>query len=360
MTKRSLAPSLALMAAMDLPVGTDVPDWVHLTPGQGEVATYDARGPYHVKDAQAVVAASLADPRGMLIDANHATDIAAPKGGDAPAHGWIKALEARADGIWAQVDWNASGRALLADRAYRGISPVIEHLPDGTVLRILRASLTNVPNFRNLTALNMESSVPLSLNARLATLLGLAATATDDQIVAAIPKPDTALQSQIAEIGTALGVDGGDATAVLAAAQAAKADAKAAKGSDAVVTALQATVSQLTTSLNALTASTTLAAATSFVDGEINKGRVGVKPLRDHYIAMHQQDAARVEKEIGAMPVLGPSGLGNTPPPSTDVKLATQSDVTAAANKYLVAQKAAGNDITFTQAVQAVALEGRA
>ena len=57
-----------------------------------------------------------------------------------------------------------------------------------------------------------------------------------------------------------------------------------------------------------------MAAATGFVDAAIKAGRVSVKPLRDHYIAMHQEDPARVEKEIGGMPILGASGITAQPP----------------------------------------------
>ena len=312
MSKGSPTPLVALAAAIDLPDSAGAPEWVHLLPtAQGEIQTYDNRGPYTVADMAAVIAASMQSERGMPIDENHAIDTAMQNGTGAPARGWIKELQARADGLWGRVEWTRAGAELLADRAYRGISPVFNHLTDKTITRVLRASLTNKPNLMGLTSLNTETTMNM---AAIAKALGLGDDATEEAIIAAIgnqKKTDDApaLQSQMSAIGVALGIEGGDPAAILAA-------AKSAKGGNDVVTALQAEVTSLTTTLNSLTATATLAAATTFVDGEIKKGRAGVKPLRDHYIAMHQENPARVEKEIGMMPVLGAGGHSFTQPPA--------------------------------------------
>ncbi len=139
----------------------DVPSWIMLLPA-GEIRTADGRGPYRLDDATALQA-SLAAAGGRLpVDENHSTDLAAPKGGPSPARGWIVALEARADGVWGQVEWTEPGKALLAERAYRHISPVITHLKDGTVTGLLRASLTNRPNLRGLAALHQEEDMDFS------------------------------------------------------------------------------------------------------------------------------------------------------------------------------------------------------
>jgi hypothetical protein len=147
----------------------------------------------------------------------------------------------------------------------------------------------------------------------IAKALGLGDDASEEAIIAAIGKmkkpDDTAMQSQLTAIGAALGIEGGDPAAILVA-------AKSAKGGNDVVTALQAEVTTLTTSLNSLTTASKLNAATTFVDGEIKKGRQNVKPLREHYIAMHQEDSARVEKEIGMFAILGPSGHAFAQPPA--------------------------------------------
>jgi phage I-like protein len=117
-------PAVALCAALDLPAAAEAPEWVHLLPAGPLVKTRAGRGPYRLDDPAAVVARSLelAGVRGAVLDQNHSTDLAAPLGQPAPARGWITSFEARADGIWGKVDWTGPGKALMADRAYRGIS----------------------------------------------------------------------------------------------------------------------------------------------------------------------------------------------------------------------------------------------
>ncbi len=341
--KTSAIPLVALAAAIDLPDSAEAPVWVHLLPAaQGDIQTYDNRGPYKVADMAAVIAASMQSERGMPIDENHAIDTAMQNGTGAPARGWIKELQARTDGLWGRVEWTKAGAELLVDRAYRGISPVFNHLADKTITRVLRASLTNKPNLMGLTSLNTETTMNM---AAIAKALGLGDDATEEAIIAAIgrmKKADDApaMQTALAEIGVALGIEGSDPAAILAA-------ARAAKGGNAVITALQTEVSQLTTSLNAITAATSLAAATNFVDAAIKAGRVSVKPLRDHYIAMHQEDPARVEKEIGGMPILGASGITAQPPIAGGEITSLNAEQTAVAEqlgispeKFLAALKA--------------------
>lgn len=306
------AAHIALMAALPLPAPVEgaAPDWVHLLPASGAVDTYDGRGPYHLGDIPAVIAASLSDPRGLPIDENHATDLAAPEGREAPARGWIVELQARADGIWGRVEWTTAGAALVADRAYRGISPVlaIDRRDRKSVLAIRRASLVNIPNLRGLTALNQETS--MSLMERLIEKLGLTAGASEDDVVAAAAPigTDTALQSALTEIGTALGVAGSDTAAVILAAK------SAAKAKPAEITALQQQLAGVTTELNTIKAGAARKEAERVVDAEIQRGRVGVLPLRDHYVTRHMANPAEVEKELAVLPVLMAGGIAALPP----------------------------------------------
>lgn len=205
-----------LCAALPLPdAGQDkpAPDWIHLLPA-GSFSGTDGRGPYHDKDADRLVEASLEAMAGSgVVDENHATDLATPKGEPAPARGWITALEARTDGIWGKVDWTRAGLALLADRAYRHISPVIMHLKDGTVTAILRASLVNKPNLRGLAALNQET--PMDFMDKLRAALGLGDDADEAAVIAGIDaaKGGTALQAALDDvlgpIAKAAGLDSG-------------------------------------------------------------------------------------------------------------------------------------------------------
>lgn len=302
---------IALCAAADVNAANGVPDWVHLLPtASGTITSFDGRGPYQIADAVAVINASLANPRGMPIDENHATDLAAPEGRPAPARGWIVELQARDDGIWGRVEWTDEGRALVEGRAYRGISPVLSlnAADKKTVKAILRASLVNQPNLCGLTALHQETT--MDLLKKLAALLGLPETATEDEVMAAIKakiEGDVpALQSALAEIGVAMGIEGGkDVAAICAAAKA--------FGKDTTV-ALQAQLAQVTTDLNTLREAGAKQTATAFVDQAIRDGRVGVSPLRDHYISRHMSDPNSVELEIGALPKISGTLLPNQPP----------------------------------------------
>lgn len=136
-------PQLALLQSMTLP-DDKVAEWVHLLPS-GTIATVDGRGPYSVANAAEVIAASFLDRKKLPIDENHAIDLAAPRGEASPARGYVVELQARTDGIWGRVDWTPTGKALMEDRAYVGISPAILHDAKGQVLRILSASLVNRP-----------------------------------------------------------------------------------------------------------------------------------------------------------------------------------------------------------------------
>jgi len=67
---------------------------------------------------------------------------------------------------------------------------------------------------------------------------------------------------------------------------------------------LQSQLTEITGKYNALSEATARTASTAFVDAAITAGRVGLKPVRDEYIALHMQDASRAEKLIASMPVL--------------------------------------------------------
>jgi phage I-like protein len=357
--------SHALMASQALPLptaGTAVPDWVHLLP-LGAVQTVDDRGPYLVEDADAIIAASMSEGVDLLIDLDHATDKLAPQGFPAPAHGWIKEMQSREDGIWGRVEWNKAGRALLEDRAYRGISPVIYHDAQNRVHAIGRASLVNRPNIRGIAALNAvidpKKETRMSLNQRLAKMLGLKAEATDDEVVAALEakltakKETAAAQSALTEIGVALGVEGNDPAAILNAAKTVSSDAST------LVPALQSQVTELATELKDMKEASRKKQAEDFVDGEIANLRLGLNSAnRDEFVAMHMENPERTEKLVGGFAVMSSSGRPQPARLATSLNAATSAEVSEKAAAYRAKMKAAGKDITFTQAVLAVS-EGK-
>lgn len=322
------------MALPDAAEGA-VPEWVQLTPVlQGEIATFDGRGPYLLADAAAVIAASMAHERGILIDENHATDLAAPTGKEAPARGWIKELQSRADGIWGRVEWTKAGRELVADKAYRGISPVMTLQSDKkTVRAIPRASLVNLPNLRGMLALNQEQT--MGSMAKLAAALGLAEDASEEAILAAIKalmdkKPQgegdmPALQSALAEIGVALGVEGAAKPATIVAA------AKLASGGTKDLVALQSQVTSLTTQLTTLQGAGKRALAEGFIDKAITDRRAGVNAVnREDLIALHMSDQAMAEKLVNGFPMLTGTGTLIAPPAAKDGTVSLNAEQQAA------------------------------
>ncbi len=270
----------ALCSAMPVPHGT-VPDWIHLLPA-GTISTQDGRGPYTVADMPALAAAINAGGK-LPLDECHSTDLAAPTGNPAPARGWIVESEARADGLWGRVEWTRQGRELMEDGAYNGISPVILHDRKKTVVGVLRASLTNAPNLKGLTALHSQEpdteGPGMDWKARIVELLKLDEAADDAAIEAALAKaleakPETATHGRQ------------DIT------------------EHPAFKALQSELADAVTSLNAQGEATKRKDAEAFVDGAIAEGRVGVKAARDMYVQMHAENPARAEALVGALPIL--------------------------------------------------------
>lgn len=134
---------------------------------------------------------------GCVIDENHSTDLAAPKGGTSPAFGWFRNFTLEADGsIWADVEWNARGQKAVSEKEYKYISPVFTRDKDGNITEILRAALTNNPNLDN-PALNssQETAEEKYMEKEICAALGLPETATMADGLDAISKLKTELNS---------------------------------------------------------------------------------------------------------------------------------------------------------------------
>ena len=319
MSKTAATSTIALCSAMPLPGGDTVPEWIHLLPA-GQMQTFDGRGPYRVADVAKLIEVSMQGDARLPIDENHATDLAAPKGEPSPARGWIVALEQRGDGVWGKVEWTGSGKALLADKAYRHISPVIVHDQNNVVGGVVRASLVNRPNLRGLTALHQEQTMDPTL-VQIREALGLPATADAAAVAAGVnalkaSTSTTALQhvsQALTPIAKAVGLtEQATGEQIIIAIQSLQ---TAGKGDAAAqITALQTELTNKGNALVALQQTISNDRAVAFVDGAIKAGKISVKPLRDHYIAEHMKDPARVEKEIGALPALQASGTAAVPP----------------------------------------------
>ncbi len=271
------------------------------------------------------------------VDVNHANSKLGPQGADTPAHAWIVELAVREGALWGRFDWNDSGKALLANRSYRGISPeLMVNARTGKVMGIRGASLTNFPNLKGLKPIlnsiqteNVESMEKLL--AILCAALALKADAGEDAVVAAVKKlvdDQATAKAQLMAVAKAAGAaETADHTAVLMAVQGLADPAKHVAVS--VVEGLRAELQSITTQFNALRSDGAKQKAEGFVDGAIREGRVGVKPMRDHYVARHMSSAAEasnVEKEIASLPKMQGGAIITTPAPEGNAGALSDAD----------------------------------
>lgn len=129
----------------------DLPEWIHLLP-LGQVDLVDGRPPFDV-DREAVAAmveGFTARGVDLVVDYEHQS----LNGGRAPAAGWIKELAAKADGLWARVEWTAQAQEYLRSKEYRYFSPVLKLDPaTRKPLVLMHVALTNVPAMQGVAPL---------------------------------------------------------------------------------------------------------------------------------------------------------------------------------------------------------------
>jgi phage I-like protein len=194
------------------------PEWIEIIP-PGKVTALDGRK-FNNADPQAVVDAFNATDLDLPIDFEHATEIKAPLGEEAPASGWIKELEVRGGSIWARVEWTPRGEAALRNKEYRYVSPAFHHTKDGIVLRISSVGLVNKPALDQLAAVASEdrqnsdnrpspsagapnkkaAALETSMNPEILAALGLKADASEDEVLAAVQSFRAAKQELAAKL----------------------------------------------------------------------------------------------------------------------------------------------------------------
>jgi len=270
----------------------------------------DGRGPWILQDlahAQRVVDASLKAAAGtqLPIDYNHALVFAAPEGRDAPASGWIKALTAEPDGIYAEVEWTAAAAERLRAREYRYISPYFSYeRGSGRVTRIDNAGLTNFPAITELAAVASAQPEEGDMDkTKLAEALGLGADATDAMIATALAAGRAAQTSLIA-IAAAAGLTA-DAKpeAVVAAVTEARATAAAGGKPDPTKWAPLSLVEGLSADLATLKAAGAKSKAEAAVDAATASGKIS-PAMRDWALDLATTDFERFEKFIGVQPAI--------------------------------------------------------
>jgi len=302
----------------------------------GSVMARDGRGPFVCGDLAAmrkIIDASLAHlgRTEMMVDYDHQTSKAA---------GWVKELRASPVGIMARIEWTAAAKAAIEAGEYRYLSPYFTG--EKAVQKILNIALVNMPAL-DLAAIAAAAQTPtektdMDFMAKLRAVLKLPDTATEDEIVAAIQKiatPDEAAAMAAAikllkPVALAAGLPEGSTLEAVTAAIKGRADTPDATA----FAALKADHAQTATALAALQASQAKETATAFVDGAIRDGRVGVKPLREHYInrfAASSDGRAAVETELAALPKISggaivtalPAGGGGTTLSASQKEVAT-------------------------------------
>lgn len=301
-----------------LPADGGLPERIHLVPaGELRMHRQDNIKPLGGKCPMLCSFDASEPVERVPIDVNHAYAKRGDKGEETPAFGWITGLELNLEGVWGKVEWNERGKAAIAGREYRGISAELM-CRDGEIIGIRGASLTNFPNLKGLTPLFQSATEDNTFMDKilkdLLAKLGLKEDATPEAVLqsvtALVAKQDSADKMRVGmlAIAKAVGVaEGAPLDTVLQSVTALAATATAGGADEKAVAALKAELQTVATELATFKGAAAKDKATAFVDGAIAEGRVGVKPLREHYIARHMQSAtssAEVEKEIGAMPKL--------------------------------------------------------
>lgn len=189
----------------------DPPEWVRFL-AEGANKGRSGRA-YTVLSANDVTKASTAwkGAIDLIVCFEHQFDRARQNGQPAPAAAWIKEFAATgpdgSPGLWARVEWLPEAAQLIRDRKYRYLSAVIEHDTTGNVLRVLRATLTNLPEMDTATALfSAQPRKDNLVNATLLALLGalgITGITTDEEA----GKKLTPLVALLGAIGKQLGVD---------------------------------------------------------------------------------------------------------------------------------------------------------
>lgn len=320
MTNVSQAPDFAFHAlAFALPADGAPPQWITIFPSLGDVETRDGRK--YTVDANAVIAHFDKHRVDIPIDINHATAIAAKEGKSAPAVGWISQLRVENGSLQGKVDWLDEGKALLAAKSYRFVSPDFFHTPQGVTRWIRSVALVTAPALGNQPA-----------------LAGATHTQNED-------KP-------MKTIAAALGLNDDASEASCLAALKEKLDASVPKNvHDATLSQLSAA----TTKLTAIETEGRKAKVNALIEGALKEKKI-LPAEKDHYVALCATDEGlgAVSNLFAAKAVVLPaSGLDTQKTPEGGGAL-TAAQLAAAAGKLVADSRATGGDLSIADAMTMV------
>lgn len=308
-----IASEIAAASAAGQPA--QIPEWIKITP-RGPVKTRDGRN--YSFDPEALVARFQADAIEIPIDIDHSISRKALFGDKADAIGWASALDARPDGTYAKVAWLDGGRAALAARTHRYVSPTFHHAEDGRATWLHSAALVAAP------ALSMPALAD-----------------------ATRPHPETPMLKTIAK---ALSLPEAADEAACLAALATLRDGSVAK---AVHDQALANLAAATAELGGLKKAQRDKEVAAIVD-EALKAKKIVPAQKDAYVALCATDEglAQVKALLAASPAgLQASGLDAKQPTTGDLATSDAVAFAAAARKEQADQLAAGHSISIAEAM---------
>ncbi|HIF9402030.1 TPA: phage protease [Photobacterium damselae] len=162
------------------------PEWVQILPKGPTIKGIDGRK-WKMSNPERLIDMFKSMGLPLVVDYEHASEIKATEGNEAPAAGWVEDLELRNDGeVWAKVDWNERAKTSINSREYRFISPAFNHDSSGEIVSLSSVGLTNKPNLI-MQALNRQdsSSINDSVNwGVLSKSLGVSVSSSDELISA--------------------------------------------------------------------------------------------------------------------------------------------------------------------------------
>ncbi|MCT7668173.1 phage protease, partial [Shinella kummerowiae] len=171
--------------------GKTPPEWVQLFPKGPSLKARDGRQ-WTLEPAR-VVQAFAREQVPLAIDYEHGQAHLAAAGKEAPAAGWIVAVEERDGAVWGKVDWTKPAAARVVAKEYRFLSPDFDHTREGLIVKLNGAGLVNRPALV-MTALSRNEPQPTETNdmslKAIAAKLGLKDDADEKAVLAALDERD--------------------------------------------------------------------------------------------------------------------------------------------------------------------------
>jgi phage I-like protein len=184
-----VAAGVVTIDAAALAAGGDAePVWIRVTP-RGEIVTRDGRR--YTFEPERLVARFAADGIDVPIDIDHAISRKPMFGDRADAVGWVRELKAQPDGTYARIELLDAGKAALAAKTHRFVSPTFKHTDTGLATWLHSVALVAAPALAMPAIASADLSNDLAnpentMLKALAKALGLADTADEATCLAAI------------------------------------------------------------------------------------------------------------------------------------------------------------------------------